>query len=262
MKKVWKVIKWLFLWLIGLWILFFIQFFVFKKDALDMSLKNYTKYVGTWELENTEEHSTLVIEKNWYMQMVRNYWNSNTSISWPISSIEDGEMEVSFWLFHVDYEITTPIIEWSDTVMNVDWKKFIKQLWLNELSIPEKEEIIALLSGTFSDLDNGLKKSDLSNMYQNSAKLWQKQFSWVEEFSEKFIGIFWDLSKALEKEIWVWLNDFLNKDFTISQNPYIWNHWELVIKWNFISSPIAYFEVSYLYEYPEWKLVGIEIWFD
>ncbi len=259
MKIIWKILKWLFLSLLGLWILFFIQFFVFKKDALVME-GEYKQYIGTWELENADEHSILVIEKSGYMKMAHNYGNSSTSISWPISSIKDWEMEVSFWLFHLDYVITTPVRKWSDLIMNVDWKDFIKKLWPSDLTIPEKEELMQLLSGTFADLSKGVETSDFSDMYEHSANILKAQAD-LAKFLEIFGIPFSSLDEKLKAELNVSLSDFINKKIILSKNPYISNNWELFIIWNFVSSPTMYFRAIYSYDYPEWKFVGLGVRF-
>jgi G:T/U-mismatch repair DNA glycosylase len=116
--------------------------------------------------------------------------------------------------------------------------------------IPPEAQIKKLISNTMDDFALAVNARDFSNFYRNISKLWQAQTT-----KEELYNTFKTFSDN-------------NLDLTVLQDlepvfmkqPYLTKEGVLVIQGYYpIDAPFKYFELEYVYESPEWKLLGTEI---
>ncbi len=116
--------------------------------------------------------------------------------------------------------------------------------------IPSEEAITRMIHESVYLLGEGLSQNDLTNFYGHIAKLWQSQ---TDEASLKQ-----SFREFIERKIDLRIIE--NEAPVLSENPVIDNDGILRLKGYYATKPyMVYFNLGYIYEYPQWKLVGIEI---
>lgn len=117
-------------------------------------------------------------------------------------------------------------------------------------TVPADDDIKALAIESVYNLSQAINTKDFANFYSYISKLWQQQtdkdklMSFFQEFIDKKI----DISSVKGAEI------------VISDKPMIDENQLLIFKGYFITKPKnVNFELKYVYEHPDWKLVGISV---
>jgi len=116
--------------------------------------------------------------------------------------------------------------------------------------IPSSEALAGMINESVYLLGDGLNKSDLSEFYGHIAKLWQNQ---TDEASLRQA-----FREFIEKK--VDLTIIQNEAPVLSEPPAIDDDGILRLKGYYATKPyMVYFDLGYLYEHPQWKLVAINV---
>lgn len=117
--------------------------------------------------------------------------------------------------------------------------------------IPEKAETKSMTESSILSFGKAVKKKDFSGFYEDIATIWQKQTSpeKLEELFKDFLNKGIDLPAALE-----------GKEPVFNQPAAIDSDGVLMIKGYYPTTPNrVVFQLKYLEEEDEWKLVGIDV---
>lgn len=116
--------------------------------------------------------------------------------------------------------------------------------------MPSEEQLEQLVNATLLDFAVAIKAMDFTGFYNNIAEFWQKQTT-KEELSNAF-------KTFSDQNIDLTGLQGLNPLFT--QEPYLDKNDWLILQGYYPTQPsIVYFTLKYLYEKPEWKLIGINV---
>ncbi len=116
--------------------------------------------------------------------------------------------------------------------------------------VPGDSEMIKIVNETMVLFAESVKKKDFSDLYNSIAKLWQNQIT-----PEKIETAFKSLLDAN-----VDITGIKGKDPVFSEKPYIDSKGILLVKGYYLIQPYAVnFNLGYLFEYPVWKLINIEV---
>jgi hypothetical protein len=117
-------------------------------------------------------------------------------------------------------------------------------------AVPSYNELKFMANGSLHDLALAIKAGDFTDFYQNIARLWQSQTN-KEDLLTSFKS-FTDQNIDLTV-----LNGM---DPVFDKRPIIDSNGFLALQGYYPTKPsVAYFELKYGYEYPEWKLVSINV---
>ena len=135
----------------------------------------------------------------------------------------------------------------------------IQSLWKSEAgvvrgdsrkTIPLDDELGQLANRSMHDLALAIHAKDFTNFYNNIARLWQSQTN-KEDLSASF-------KSFTEQGIDLTILDSVNPIF--NEKTFIDNDGFLVLQGYYPTTPsTAYFKLKYAYEYPDWKLVSIDV---
>lgn len=117
--------------------------------------------------------------------------------------------------------------------------------------VPEKAELISMTESSLLSFGKAVKEKDFSGFYEDIAAVWQKQTT-AEKLGELFKDFFdkgIDLPGAIKGK-----EPVLNQPATINSDDV------LMIKGYYPTTPNRIvFQLKYLQEEDEWKLVGINV---
>lgn len=116
--------------------------------------------------------------------------------------------------------------------------------------IPAEAQLVTLAKGSMGSFIAAVNTADFSSFYKSTSKLWQAQTdpNKLKEAFSTFIKakIDWPDVEKIEP--------------TFDEKPEIDDVGRLILKGYFpTKSYIIYFKLSYIYEYPEWKLFGVNV---
>jgi hypothetical protein len=141
---------------------------------------------------------------------------------------------------------------------NKDWK--IHHIKLSngfpdgdQKSVPGDQEIKKLVHETMVDFNEAIKAGNFETFYAHISEFWKAQTtaSELQAIFQKFIDKKFDLSFVKQIEP------------IIEEKPIIDEHGALQIKGHYpLDTLNGYFELGYLYEDPQWKLVNIKVNFE
>lgn len=119
-----------------------------------------------------------------------------------------------------------------------------------KLDIPKKEDLDKMIKDTVVLFGQSVKKKDFGPLYASISALWKAQTTAPE--LQKIFQLF--LDKNLDPEPPAGVAP------VISQKPFIDDEARLILKGYFPTKPyVIDYELKYIYEYPEWKLVAIKV---
>jgi hypothetical protein len=117
--------------------------------------------------------------------------------------------------------------------------------------VPDDEEVKALTESSLTSFDRAVKKKDFSKFYEEIAALWKTQTS-PEKLKEAFKDFFdkdFDLPSVMKA-----------KEPVFNHPPAIGDDEVLVIKGYYPTTPNrVIFQLKYLEEDGDWKLLGINV---
>ncbi len=144
----------------------------------------------------------------------------------------------SITYFTLEYLYEEP--EWKLGVINVNFTK----------GPPPEDQLRSIVNTTMLDFALAVNARDFSDFYQNIAELWRDQTT-----PEELATIFKSFS---DQNIDLTILQGLDPAFT--QEPFVNDDGWLVLQGEYPTQPsVVYFTLKYLFEVPEWKLVGINI---
>jgi hypothetical protein len=117
--------------------------------------------------------------------------------------------------------------------------------------IPEKADLISMTESSVLSFGKAVKKKDFSGFYEDIASVWQKQTTAekLEELFKDFLDKGIDLPAAIKE-----------KEPVFNQPAAINSDGVLMIKGYYPTTPNrVIFQLKYLQEEDEWKLVGIDV---
>jgi hypothetical protein len=117
--------------------------------------------------------------------------------------------------------------------------------------IPEQAELISMSESSLISFGKAVKKKDFSGFYEDIAAVWQKQTTAekLEELFKDFLDKGVDLPGAIKGK-----EPVFNQPATINSDGV------LMIKGYYPTTPNrVIFQLKYLQEEDEWKLVGIDV---
>ncbi len=116
--------------------------------------------------------------------------------------------------------------------------------------IPGINDLITMTSNALLVLGDGINHRDFSDFYNFIAKVWQRETS-PQELQAAFQAF---IDKGIDLTI------IKNENPVFSENPYIQKNGVLILKGYYPTKPyMVNFELGFVYEYPEWKLVSIKV---
>lgn len=116
--------------------------------------------------------------------------------------------------------------------------------------IPSEETLTSVINETISLLGAGINQNDFNDFYGHISKLWQSQ---TDEPSLKMA-----FREFMEKKID--LTIVQGQTPVLSEAPYIDQDGVLRLKGYYPTQPyIVQFDLGYLYEHPQWKLISINV---
>ena len=119
-----------------------------------------------------------------------------------------------------------------------------------KLKIPPRRELIKLTNATMIDLADSINKNDFTKMYNNIAKLWQKQIS-----KEGLADIF---SSFVENKVDLGV---IRGKRPVFDNTARIEEGELLLEGHYLTEKMrVFFELKYWMEGKTWKLFGIHVW--
>lgn len=117
--------------------------------------------------------------------------------------------------------------------------------------VPEKAELISMTESSLISFGKAVKKKDFAGFYEDIAAIWQKQTTAekLEEQFKDFLDKGIDLPGAIKEK-----EPIFNQPATINSDGV------LIIKGYYPTAPNRIvFQLKYLEEEDEWKLVGIDV---
>jgi hypothetical protein len=117
--------------------------------------------------------------------------------------------------------------------------------------VPEESELTSMVDSSITSFGKSIKKKDFSGFYKEIAHLWQKQTTpeQLETAFKDFLDKDIDLPAAIK-----------DKDPVFNQKATIDSDGVLLVKGYYPTTPNRIlFELKYVEEDEEWKLVGIHV---
>lgn len=117
--------------------------------------------------------------------------------------------------------------------------------------VPEKADLVSMTESSLLSFGKAVKKKDFSGFYEDIAAVWQKQTTAekLEELFKDFLDKEIDLPAAIKEK-----EPVFNQPATINSDGV------LMIKGYYPTTPNRIvFQLKYLQEEDEWKLVGIDV---
>lgn len=226
--------------------------FLFASDPVVLT-EEQKNYIWEW----TSDNMNLTISEGAFVDYEKTSadWDavkSSVSVNWPI--IEFSEKAFTVWILFIktDFVIDeAPYKDWSSWKMKIDWNELSKKInW--SLVVPEVKEIDKLTLDFFELLAVWAEEEDYGKMYSSISKLWEAQIK-VEDLNDILKWFIWK-HEAIRVS--------MKSDLVYYVEPEIAKTWDFEIlsyKWYFNDDAKVYFELNYVYEYPNWKLVWLNI---
>jgi opacity protein-like surface antigen len=117
--------------------------------------------------------------------------------------------------------------------------------------VPEKEDLTSMTETSLISFGQAVKKKDFSGFYEDIASVWQKQTTAekLEELFKDFLDKGIDLPAAIK-----------GKEPVFNQPASINSDGVLIVKGYYPTTPNRIvFQLKYLQEEDEWKLIGIDV---
>ena len=207
----------------------------------------YHKIAQLWQTQTTPEELTAVFES---------FSDQNIDLT-VLQGLDPVFTEEPFlndkgWLVLQGHYPTQPSITYfilEYLYEEPEWRLVV--IDINVTSDPPPEaHLKSLVNATMLDFAVAVNTSDFSGFYQNIAKLWQDQTT-----PEELAAIFKSFSDQN-----IDLTVLQGLDTTFTQEPSLNEEGWLVLQGQYSTQQsIVYFTLTYLFEVPKWRLVGINI---
>lgn len=198
-------------------------------------------YIGKWKGEGT----LLEITDDGCITYEKNTMNSKTKMSGPIKKFEGDDFYVNILFIPTKFNVDKPPYKdgnvWKMTVDGTDLVNFSSN---TNRTIPNIDELKKMVNQSFVKFNNSLIQKSFISFYNTLSKLAQSQTSEVtlENTYKNFTDNNVTLSETIDKEI------------VFSNEPFIDENNKLNLEGYFLTKPTVYFTITYIYEYPDWKI--------
>jgi hypothetical protein len=180
--------------------------------------------------------------------------NTSFEISWSERRIDGGVGQLEGTLTTEDAKVTP--LRLTFVKENSTWK--IYNIYKSpsgitssghQYDVPETSDQVKLVKATTSNFITSLKQKDMNHFRENISDLWRKQTT-TQELNQAFqsiidLDINWDILDT--------------HDPVILPKPSIEQDGVLVIRAVYRTTPEINFTLEYVYEYTDWKLLGLNI---
>ncbi len=205
-------------------------------------------FVGLWKNNQT----SLLITQSGRLEYESKKGSMETSISMPIKSIDDSQINAGFWIFSSTFKITgEPVEEDGMQVLTVNGEKLFKTDIQGQIQrtteIPSLEKIRVLVEEDLTLLSTAINENDFTGYLKNSSLSFQSQFT-NDKMKENY-KTFIDGKVGLKK--------WMNGDFVLTKEPEIDENGILRIYGKYPNSPKSLkFKLSYIFSNSKWKGYG------
>ena len=236
-----------FLIFIIIFIIFLIFMVIFQWKPIRFT-QEQEKYIWNWQWD----WISLIINKNSYVIYNKQKDNVTTATNWPMVEIDDDNFKVWVWFIKVNFDINKePFLDWDQRKMIVDWNELVKVLWESDLKVPEVSELNKLTNDFFTLFNDTVYKDDYESFYNWISKFWQSQIS-PEELES------W-LSTTYVVKDKVNFPEIIRNEIIYTIPPFIDENNLLTLEWSYTWDTIIKFQLKFIYEHPEWKIVIFNI---
>ena len=210
-----------------------------------------SEFVGLWKSNQT----SLLITQSGRIEYESQKGAAKTSVSMPIKIIDNSEIKAGFLFFTSSFNLQgNPKEENGMQVLIVDGEKLYKTDAQGRIPkatvVPPLDKIRALVNTELSLLAKGINQKNFTDYLENSALLFQSQFT-----NEKLLE---NYKPFIDQQIN--LNDWVVGDFSLTKEPGIDEDGILRIYGKYPTSPNSLkFKLSYIYSHPNWKGMGGDI---
>lgn len=209
------------------------------------------EYVGLWRSNQT----SLLITKSGRVEFESHKGSVKTSVSMPIKSITNSEMQAGFLFINSNFVLTgPPKVKDGLTVLNVDGEDLYKVgndgKVIISLDVPDLDELRVLVTDDLNLLSDSIIHGDFSEYLSVASRQFQSQFT-----NEKLVEIY---QPFITQE--VKLKDWMEGDFILNSEPAIDEDGVLVVSGKYLTSPDSLkFSLSYVFSDSSWKSLGPHI---
>ena len=194
--------------------------------------------------KTTEEQFEVFIETSSLVDFDSAFWNSR-NMSIDTAKLEGTIKTKDDKTIPLELEFVKEDGQWK--ILSIDVKGGIAQ----DKIIPTDSDVIKLVNGSIQLFGEAVKNEDFSVFHSLVAKIWQAQTT-PEDLKASFITF---IDNKVD------LTVLSNTTPFLSEKPIIDSDGLLILKgyYSYQNYPPVNFQLKYIYEYPEWKLVGIKI---
>lgn len=174
-------------------------------------------------------------------------WNSRKISLFPSTATIEGTVTFQGEAVPASIEFAKESGVWK--IQNIDIKAGVSQ-GQSGLTVPGREEILALVNGTMGNFAQAVSKKDFTDFYGTISTVWKRQTT-PEKITAAFKG-FMPFGKELQKSV--------DSGPTLNAKPLINEKQVLVVQGFYpIEATKMLFNLQYVYEAPEWKLLGMDL---
>lgn len=172
------------------------------------------------------------------------FWNSR-SMNPSVTELEGSIKTKNGKTIPVKVDLVKEDGQWK--ILSIDVKGGIPQV----KTIPSDSDLVKLVNNSIQLFGQAVKGDDFSIFYSSISKLWQGQTT-----SEKLRDIF---NSFVDQKIDITILNDTTPVF--SEKPTIDENGVLILKgyYSYKDYQPVNFQVKYIYEYPDWKLIGIKV---
>ncbi len=172
------------------------------------------------------------------------FWNSRT-INPGIAELEGNIKTKNNQTVPVKISLIKEDGKWK--ILGIDVKRGVSQT----KTIPSDTDLVKLTNDSIQLFAEAVKNNDFSVFYSSISKFWQNQIT-----PEKIQDIF---KSFVDQKIDI--TNLKDTDLVFTEKPIINEDEILILKgyYPYQNSSTINFQLKYIYEYPNWKLMGIKI---
>lgn len=127
----------------------------------------------------------------------------------------------------------------------------VPQAQAPQLSVPDRAEALTLVRGTMEDFSQALVKKDFADFHASLSALWRRQTN-PQKIAEAF-GAFLPFAREVRRAV-------RNGDPTMNAPPRLEEDGILVLQGFYrIEATKMLFTLKYVYDAPQWKLLGLDV---
>ncbi|MBN1898501.1 MAG: hypothetical protein JW827_06960 [Spirochaetes bacterium] len=201
-------------------------------------------YVGRWQGENM----TLVITKDGGVEYERFVEGITKSLRGPLRGFKEDNFVAGVSVIKKEFIVQKPPYQkdglWRMTVDGVDLIKLG-----TSRQIPDQKKLVNMTKQAMTVFARSIKKKNFTGFYNFVSKLWQAQTN--PKQLQSYFQVFID--KKIDLTPLSLIDPVFSKEPGFNENGF------LVLEGYYPGQTVTYFTIKYIYEHPEWKVVGIYV---